>query len=44
MSKGLSALENLKDSLTIDGEIFEYTEEYQIIKKELQSSVFVILK
>lgn len=36
MSKALEALRGIKDSLTQDGDILEYTPEYKIIENELE--------
>lgn len=35
MNKGLEALINIKDSITNDGAILEYTKEYKAIKQDL---------
>lgn len=36
MNKGLEALINIKDSITNDGEILEYTKQYRTIKQDLE--------
>lgn len=36
MSKGLEALKEIKDSITIDGRIIEHTKEYKTIENELE--------
>lgn len=36
MNKGLEALIDIKDSITNDGEILEYTKQYKTIKQDLE--------